>query len=71
MIFFCIFFYSDVAERLEVNDGIFVEKCSTDDGQCISYASDDFYCPASPTTVPIKSRSNSSGKNCFFFIYAQ
>lgn len=51
----------DVAERLEVSDGIFVDKCSADDGQCVNFGTDDFYCPASPTTVPIKSRSNSSG----------
>lgn len=55
---FFLFVSSDVAERLEVSDGIFVEKCSVDDGH---YGADDFYCPASPTTVPIKSRSNSSG----------
>lgn len=61
--FFLCSVFSDVAERLEVSDGIFVDKCSTDDGQCISYEPDDFYCPASPTTVPIKSRSNSSGKD--------
>lgn len=62
-IFFFLFqsiVFSDVAERLEVSEGIFVEKCTNEDDQC--YPTDDFYCPASPTTVPIKSRSNSQGK---------
>lgn len=65
---FFLFVFSDVAERLEVSDGIFVEKCPVDDGAIISYATDDLFCPASPTTVPIKSRSNSAGKDYIIFV---
>lgn len=51
---------SDVAERepLEVNDAIYIETTNHCDD--VSYLNGDFFCPASPTTVPVfKSRSNS------------
>lgn len=51
---------SDVAERepLEINDSIYIETSNHCDDA--SYLNGDYFCPASPTTVPVfKSRSNS------------
>lgn len=56
---------SDVAERepLEVSDAIYIETNLNDDDPFINC--EDFFCPASPTTVPaFKSRSNSGKYFC-------
>lgn len=61
---YVFYFYSDVAERepLEVNDAIYIETTNHCDDA--SYLNGDYFCPASPTTVPVfKSRSNSGRSN--------
>lgn len=52
--------FSDVGESADVTEPLY---CITDDGRF------DYGCPASPTTVPVKSRSNSSGWFNLMFIY--
>lgn len=45
-------------EPLEVNDAIYIETTNHCDD--VAYINGDYFCPASPTTVPaFKSRSNS------------
>lgn len=65
-------FCSDVAERepLEVNDAIYIETTNHCD-DALSYINGDYFCPASPTTVPaFKSRSNSGRFGRVFTLHA-
>lgn len=51
----CNFIYSDVGERLDITEPIFIEKCPSEDSGFMQGPDVDCCCPASPTTVPVKS----------------